>query len=113
MRARIAEDLSKGWTLCVATAGDVVVGMLGLYPGKLDQLFLDPAWKGRGIGKTLFAEAIRRMPDGFTLWANTANARAREFYERQGMVLTEIAPRPGKPEQIVAHYRWSPVAARS
>lgn len=111
MRARIDDDLAKGWTLYVATAGGDVVGMLGLYPGKLDQLFLDPAWKGRGIGKALFAEAVRRMPGGFTLWANTANDRARGFYERQGMVLTGIAPRADKPEQIVAHYRWVPVAA--
>ncbi|MGN6278526.1 MAG: GNAT family N-acetyltransferase [Sphingomonas sp.] len=108
IRARIDKDLAKGWTLMVATAEGVVIGMLATYPGKVDQLFLDPDWKGRGIGKALFAEAKRLMPEGFTLWANTANARAREFYERQGMTLGEIAPRPDKPEQIVAHYRWSP-----
>ena len=60
------------------------------------------------MGKALFAEAKRLMPDGFTLWANTANRRARDFYERQGMVLERLGPRPDKPEQIVAHYRWSP-----
>jgi GNAT superfamily N-acetyltransferase len=108
MRARIDEDLAKGWTLTVATADGVVVGMLATYPAKLDQLFLDPDWKSRGVGKVLFAEAKRLMPCGFTLWANTANDRARAFYERQGMALTELGPRPDKPEQIVAHYRWAP-----
>ena len=109
MRARIDDDLAKGWMLTVATAEGRVVGMLATYPGKIDQLFLDPGWKGRGAGKLLFAEAKRLMPEGFTLWANTANVRARDFYERQGMALAEIAPRPDKPEQIVAHYRWSSV----
>ncbi|MDB5681808.1 MAG: hypothetical protein JWO16_1613 [Sphingomonas bacterium] len=109
MRARIDGDLAKGWTLTVATADGVVVGMLATYPGKLDQLFLDPGWKSRGVGKALFTQAKQLMPDGFTLWANTANDRARAFYERQGTALTGLGPRPDKPEQIVAHYRWSPV----
>ena len=107
MRERVGQDLARGdWTLTVAEVDGAVVGMLATYPDKLDQLFLDPAWKGRGVGKALFAEARRLMPGGFTLWANTANDRAREFYEAQGMALTGIGPRPDKPEQIVAHYRW-------
>ena len=71
-------------------------------------MFLAPEWKKRGVGKALFAEAKRLMPQGFALWANTANDRARAFYERHGMTLTSIGPRPDKPEQIVAHYSWSP-----
>jgi hypothetical protein len=31
---------------------------------------------------------------------------AREFYERQGMILDRIGPRPDRPEQIVARYSW-------
>lgn len=108
LRARIDEDMAKGCVFTVATSDARVVGMLATYPGKLDQLFLDPAWKGRGVGKALFAEARRLMPQGFTLWANTANDRARAFYVAQGMLLTGIGPRPDKPDQIVAHYRWSP-----
>ena len=109
MRARLDADVAKGdWALTVAEAQEEVVGMLATYPGKVDQLFLDPAWRGRGVGKALFAEAKRLMPDGFTLWSNTANDRARAFYEAQGMRLTALGPRPDKPDQIVAHYRWSP-----
>ncbi|MDB5678931.1 GNAT family N-acetyltransferase [Sphingomonas bacterium] len=109
MRARLDADLAKGdWMLTVAEADGVVVGMLATYPEKVDQLFLDPDWKGRGVGKALFAEAKRLMPEGFTLWSNTANDRARAFYERHGMTLRSLGPRPDKPDQIVAHYRWSP-----
>jgi GNAT superfamily N-acetyltransferase len=108
MRERLDQDVPNWSALVVAVADDRIVGMLALYPGKLDQLFLAPEWKGRGVGKALFAEAMRLMPEGFTLWANTANERARAFYELQGMALTSLDPRPDKPEQIVAHYRWAP-----
>jgi GNAT superfamily N-acetyltransferase len=109
MRARLDTDVAKGdWALTVAEADGGVVGMLAIYPGKVDQLFVAPDWKGRSVGKALFAEAKRQMPDGFTLWSNTANDRARAFYERHGMVLESLGPRPDKPTQIVAHYRWSP-----
>jgi GNAT superfamily N-acetyltransferase len=108
MRAGIDEDVAKGAALTVATVDDRIVGMLMTFPAKLDQLFLDPDWKGKGVGAALFAEAKRSMPGGFRLWSNTANARARAFYERQGMILTGLGPRPDKPEQIVAHYRWLP-----
>jgi GNAT superfamily N-acetyltransferase len=94
--------------LTVAVADGGVVGMLATYPAKVDQLFLAPDWKGRGVGKALFAEAKRQMPDGFTLWSNTANDRARAFYGRHGMTLESLGPRPDKLEQIVAHYRWLP-----
>lgn len=108
LRAHLDEELARGWALTVATVDDSVIGMLATCDGKLRELFLDPAWKGRGVGKALFAEARRLMPAGFTLWANIANRRARDFYERQGMVLERLGPRSDKPEQIVAHYRWSP-----
>ncbi len=108
MRERLAEDVGKWSALMVAVADDRVIGMLALYPGKLDQLFLAPEHKGIGVGEALFTEAKRLMPDGFTLWANSANDRARAFYERHGMTLVELGPRPDKPEQIVAHYRWTP-----
>ncbi len=108
MRERIDADLAKGWTLTVAVADGAVIGMLATYPGKVDQIFLDPRWKGQGIGDALFAEARRLMPAGFTLWTQVANTQARRFYERQGMVHEATGPHPDKPERIIAHYRWSP-----
>jgi hypothetical protein len=45
MRERLATDLAKpDWTLTVAETDGVVIGILATYPGKLDQIFLDPDW---------------------------------------------------------------------
>ena len=108
LRAHLDHELAGGWALTVAEVDGRVIGMLATHDAKLRELFLDPEWEGRGIGKALFAEAKRLLPGGFTLWANTANTRARGFYERQGMAFEGLGPRPDKAEQVVAHYRWSP-----
>src|SRR5947209_6993623 len=41
----------------VATVGAQVVGMMVLHDGELEQLYLDPAWRGRGIGDLLLVTA--------------------------------------------------------
>lgn len=95
--------------LTIATIDGHIAGMLAIRPPMLDQLFVAPAWQGRGVGRALFAEARHRMPGGFTLWTQPDNIRARRFYERQGMALISIGPRADKPGQVVVHYEWRPV----
>ncbi|MBV7378397.1 GNAT family N-acetyltransferase [Maritimibacter dapengensis] len=71
----------------------------------LDQLFIHPDAFGAGVGRSLLDHAKMRLPDGFTLYTPTANARARRFYEAGGMVVThdDVHPVWGHP---VTHYRW-------
>lgn len=57
-----------------------VLGVLVLDGGELDQLYVDPAETGGGIGSRLVAHAQRRRPDGLALWTFRANGRARAFY---------------------------------
>ena len=73
----------------VAVAGTEVVGLLVLSDGWVDQLYLDPAWRGRGIGDRLIATAKQRYPDGLQLWTFQVNGPARRFYERHGFVEVE------------------------
>ncbi|MEU3142719.1 GNAT family N-acetyltransferase [Nocardiopsis alba] len=73
----------------VATSGGSVVGLLALDGEELDQLYLDPEWRGRGIGDRFVALAKRRRPDGLTLWTFQINEPARRFYERHGFVAVE------------------------
>jgi GNAT superfamily N-acetyltransferase len=56
------------------------------------QLFVRPAWQGRGIATALMeAAASEARLRGFTrmrLWTPQAQSRARRFYEREGWTLT-------------------------
>ncbi|MFC9815890.1 GNAT family N-acetyltransferase [Streptomyces virginiae] len=73
----------------VATVDGTAVGMMVLDGQDLDQLYLDPAWQGRGIGGRLVDLAKQRRPDGLTLWTFQVNEPARRFYERHGFVAVE------------------------
>lgn len=105
LRTRLDSELAGGWTIDVACAGEAVIGMLATAPGLLSQLFLAPDWIGKGVGSALFRRATERLPDGFTLWTQPANTRARAFYESRGMWLDRIGKRTDK-DEVAAFYRW-------
>lgn len=50
----------------------------------LDQLYLDPACCGQGLGGQLLAQALGRLPRPVRLYCFQANGGARRFYERHG-----------------------------
>jgi GNAT superfamily N-acetyltransferase len=56
------------------------------------QLFVRPAWHGRGIANALMEAAVHEARQrGFTcmrLWTPRDQRRARRFYEREGWTLT-------------------------
>ena len=56
------------------------------------QLFVRPAWHGRGIANALMEAAVHEARQrGFTrmrLWTPQDQRRARRFYEREGWTLT-------------------------
>ncbi|MFX8258143.1 GNAT family N-acetyltransferase, partial [Acinetobacter baumannii] len=62
-------EIEAGWHLTVAVKQAEIVGFLAIRTDKalLDQLFLQPASIGKGIGQKLLEEAKRLMPQGFTL----------------------------------------------
>jgi len=70
--------------LMVAVDGDDrPVGFLGMTGWKIDTLFVDPAWHGRGIGRALVTRALEGGPE-LTVDVNEQNGAARSFYRRLG-----------------------------
>jgi len=96
----------------VADAGGRVVGMMVLDEDGIDQLYVDPAWHGRGIGSRLVELAKRRRPDGLALYTFQVNDRARRFYERHGFVATWFGDGSANEErQPDVRYEWRPEPA--
>ena len=74
-----------GWDFArVAEADGRVVGYLGASGGLLDDLFIDPAWQGRGLGRTLAEAQLARGIRPVTLEVFEQNLPARRLYEVLG-----------------------------
>ncbi|WP_322417122.1 GNAT family N-acetyltransferase [Mesorhizobium huakuii] len=67
----------------VAEAGKEVVGFIAVSADWVEQLYLDPAWTGQGIGSRLLTDATAALPVT-KLHCFQANTGARRFYERHG-----------------------------
>ena len=94
-------------------AGRDVIALLTLRPNLwydgpvavLDELYVAPEARGRGLGSALLAaaEAVTRQRGGELLEINVDgdDTGARRFYERHGYVHTE----PGEDQPVLHYYR--------
>ncbi|MEI9984638.1 MAG: GNAT family N-acetyltransferase [Aliidongia sp.] len=99
-RTRIETEMVSGmWAVTVAVCEGRIVAFLSLVPADsvLRELFVLPSMQRRGIGSLLLGQAMRALPEGFTLGAAAANLGACRFYEASGLELVEdyIHPRHG------------------
>ncbi|WP_370379005.1 N-acetyltransferase family protein [Catenulispora sp. GAS73] len=96
----------------VADDGGTVVGLLVLDDGQeLEQLYLDPSWRGRGLGDRFVDLAKRRRPDGLGLWTFQVNLAAQRFYRRHGFVEVERTDGAGNEEREPdVRFIWLPEA---
>ncbi|WEH16902.1 GNAT family N-acetyltransferase [Streptomyces sp. VNUA24] len=109
VRAWFREVVVPGEETWVATADGSVVGMMVLDDEDLDQLYLDPAWQGQGIGGRLVNLAKQRRPSGLALWTFQVNVPARRFYERHGFVAAETTDGHRNEEREPdVRYVWRP-----
>lgn len=93
----------------VAVADGAVVGLLVLDEEWLSQLYLDPPWRGHGIGDRFVALAKQRRPAGLELWTFQLNGPAQRFYERHGFVAVERTDGSGNEEhEPDIRYVWRP-----
>ncbi|MEV5172879.1 GNAT family N-acetyltransferase [Streptomyces flaveolus] len=103
----VVVPLRETWVAEAAGAG--VVGLMVLDGESLSQLYLDPQWRGRGIGDRFVALAKERGPRGLSLWTFQVNKPAHRFYERHGFVAAEYTEGSGNEEREPdVRYVWRP-----
>lgn len=69
--------------LCVRERAGQVAGFIGVEDGKVEMLFIHPAWRGQGIGRLLLSYAVTTL-GARELDVNEQNPRALGFYLRMG-----------------------------
>jgi GNAT superfamily N-acetyltransferase len=104
VRRWMADEVIGHADVTVAEVDGLVVGLMVLEPGRggsgwIEQLYLDPAWMGRGLGHRMIERAVERCPGGLDLWTFAVNAGARRFYEREGFVAVESTDGQGNEER--------------
>jgi GNAT superfamily N-acetyltransferase len=93
----------------VSEEDNAVTGFIGIEPGYLSHIYVDPTAQNRGIGTALLAHAKTLLPEGMQLWVFQRNEGARRFYEREGFRLVELTDGQGNMEQEPdARYEWAP-----
>jgi ribosomal protein S18 acetylase RimI-like enzyme len=107
LRTRIPEEMAKGWDLYAAEEAGEIVAMLAINPRDfyLDQLWVAPAYQGRGIGRALLAFTRQKMPDEIWLRCVVQNESAWRWYEREGFLLEGEEDVPPSHMQM-KRYRW-------
>ncbi|WP_219941856.1 GNAT family N-acetyltransferase [Iamia sp. SCSIO 61187] len=113
VRAWFADVVLPQREVWVGEEDGVVVGLLVLEHGWVDQLYVEPGRTNRGIGGRLVGVAKQQCRGGLRLWTFEANVGARRFYERHGFVVvgsTGGNNEEGAPDVL---YQWSPSGATS
>jgi GNAT superfamily N-acetyltransferase len=94
-------------TYLVAEEDGSAIGLAGISPGWLEQLYVLPEAQGRGVGTALLEEAVARRRDAgdeeLRLWTLEANEPGRRFYEARGWQLapeTRVVPYPPHPIDV-------------
>ena len=68
---------------CVRDEAGQVAGFIGVASGKVEMLFLDPAYRGQGGGRRLMKHAVKTL-GATTVDVNEQNEQAVGFYQRLG-----------------------------
>lgn len=111
VRRWLATELMVRHETWVAIDGSgIVVALMALSDAMVEQLYVTPAWIGRGIGRRLLGLAKERRPGGLDLYCFAVNTRARRFYEREGFTPIAFGDGSSNEERRPdVRYAWRPV----
>lgn len=91
--------------------GGLVVALMALSDDMIEQLYVTPAWIGRGLGKRFVGLAKERRPAGLDLYCFAVNTNARRFYERAGFQPIAYGDGSANMErQPDVRYAWRPTS---
>ena len=79
---------------CVRDETNSVIGFLGVDAPKIEALFVDPAWRGKGVGRQLVEYAIEDL-DAVLVDVNEKNELAIGFYLHLGFEVAHRSERDG------------------
>jgi GNAT superfamily N-acetyltransferase len=113
VRDWIRRHLIPAGRTSVAVADGLVIGLLVISTGSdcswIDQLYVHPAWVGRGIGTRLLEFAQSQLRGRIRLYTFECNERARRFYEHRGFEAIAFRDGSGNEERRPdVLYEWRP-----
>lgn len=90
---------------CAYDTAHQVVGFVGVADEKIEMLFINPAWRGRGVGKQLLRYAFGELR-ATELDVNEQNEQAVGFYQHEGFAVVGRSERDGSGKPFpVLHMR--------
>ena len=100
VRRWMADEVIGRSDVWVAEVDGVITGLMVLDHGWIEQLYVDPAWLGRGLGDRFLDIARQRAGGaGLQLWTFQVNEPAVRFYARHGFVEAERTDGAGNEER--------------
>lgn len=93
--AEVCDFLPQAPLILAIDGNDRPVGFMLVMDGHMEALFIDPAWRGQGVGRTLVEAALKDNP-GMTTDVNEQNGQAAHFYARMGFAQTGRSERDGQ-----------------
>ncbi|MEJ8837464.1 GNAT family N-acetyltransferase [Ramlibacter sp. AN1133] len=108
--AELASEQIDWWVLAEDRCEPI--GFIGIAPGSIEALFVDPVHHGRGVGTALVMHAQRLLRGSIRVDVNEQNAAALRFYERLGFRTIDRSPvdSAGRPFPLVHMLRRWPGA---
>lgn len=106
--AEVSAFLPQSAAWLATDTDDQPIGFMLIDSAHMEALFIDPDWRGKGVGRTLVEHGLELHP-ALTTDVNEQNPQALGFYERLGFSRTGRSDRDGqgRPYPLI-HLRRDP-----